>query len=383
MELLFGTLAVLSALLTAIAHVAARALLRRKRRRGGAQPAITVLKPLKGVDDGLFENLCSLAEQRYREFQLVLGAADPDDPALELARELRARYPHVDVEIVAGAAPYGRNPKVANLASMTRRAKHELWLVSDSNVRARPDYLRDVAAEIQRPGVGMVTNVFAAVGAERLGARLENLHSNSWIPTGMGVTQLFARHACVVGKSMLFRRVDLERAGGWWAMRDVLAEDYVLGLRFHAMGLAVVTSPHVIETVNAKWSVERFLARHLRWGQIRRRLAPAAFFAEPLLNPSALALAALLAGAPVCALAALATKLSSDALLARRLTGRFPSLLELALVAPKDLAILGVWCVAMFRREVVWRGHRLRIGPGTVLEERAEERAPLEPAAQL
>jgi ceramide glucosyltransferase len=385
MELTFTVLAALSAALTAISCAAAHAVLRRRRPAAASQPPITVLKPLKGLDDEQVANLVSFAEQDYPRYQLVLGACDPDDPALEVARQVKARYPRLEIEVVAGAAPHGLNPKVTNLASMTRRAAHELWLISDSNVRAEPGYLADVAAEIEQPGVGMVTNIFAGVGARRLGARLENLHLNSWIPAGMGLTQVFTREACVVGKSMLFRRADLERVGGLASMRDVLAEDYVLGLRFAAAGMRVVTSPHVLRTVNASWSVRRFLSRHLRWGQIRRRISPAAFFGEPLINPSVWGLACLAAGAPVAGGAALAVKLLSDASLSRRVLGRAPRPLELAAIPLKDLAILGVWCVAAFRREVVWRGHKLRIGPGTVLEPAVSlepEGRPLAPAAQ-
>ena len=180
---------------------------------------------------------------------------------------------------------------------------------------------------------------------------------------------------------MCFRRADLERVGGLESMRDVLAEDYALGLAFARLGMRVSTSPELIQTVNATWSVERFLARHLRWGQIRRRIAPVAFFGEPLMNPVAWGLGCALAGAPLVGVAAIGSKLLTDALLVRRLTGRFPSLAELAWIVPKDLAMLGVWAIAAFKREVVWRGQRYRIRAGTRLTPCPGGARELDPAA--
>jgi ceramide glucosyltransferase len=322
---------------------------------------------LKGIDDELEENLASFCRQDYPAWQVVLGTADPADPALEVARRVRDRFPRLDLEIVAGAAEFGRNPKVTNLAAMGERARHAHWLIADSNVRVGPGYLRAMAAELARPGVGLVTSPFCGEGERRLGALFENLHLGTWIPAGMCAVQLLTGSACVVGKSMLFRRADLERAGGLEGVRDVLAEDYVIGRRIEALGMKTATSPLVVRTVNASWPLRRFAARHLRWGQIRRRLTPLGFLAEALLYPTPWALALALAGWPALGLSMVAVKVLSDGLVARHVSGRFPAPWKLALVPVKDLLIAALWPVALFKRTLSWRGNRLRIGPGTVL----------------
>ena len=155
----------------------------------------------------------------------------------------------------------------------------------------------------------------------------------------------------------------------------------------HAAGHDVVTSSHVIETVNARWSLRRFLNRHLRWAQIRRRNSTGVFLSEPLLYPLPFAILLALLGAPAIAAGILVVRLVADQLLARRVRGRgYPLRHWLALLL-RDALVAGIWVVAAFRRRVWWRGNLLWIDRGSRLVDphrrETPEPAPLAPEPTL
>ena len=149
-------------------------------------PPVTIFKPLKGLDEELEENLRSFFQLDYPCYQLLFCVADADDPAIAVVRKLLGEFPDHDAQLVVGCPAFGLNPKVESLAAMDRHRKHDVILISDSNVRARPSYLRETACYLAEPGVGLVTNLFAGVGEVHPGAVLENLQLNGFIAGGRG-----------------------------------------------------------------------------------------------------------------------------------------------------------------------------------------------------
>jgi ceramide glucosyltransferase len=377
--LLALTLAVacFSLTLTAVTHASASIILGRER-TSRRDRGISVLKPLKGEDEGLYENLASIARQNYERFEILFGCEDADDPALAVARRVQRDFPHVPMRVLSGPAAVGQNPKVNTLRLLSSRASYDCVLVSDSNVRARPDYLAAMAAELDDPSVGLVSSVLVGEGEQNLGALLDNLHMNTCIVRGVCGAKIVVNHPCVIGKSMLFRLSDLERVGGFALVDDVLAEDYVLGRAFRDNGFRVALSAHRLEAVTVQRSMKDFFARHVRWSQMRRRLLPGLYLFEPMESPipwillSALLVAARghdrATGPLLLALGVgLSFRLLSDGALAAKLRGKSLGPRDYAAIVLKDVLFLAIWAVGGIKRTVSWRGNRRRIVAGSRL----------------
>jgi ceramide glucosyltransferase len=335
-------------------------------------PPVSVFKPLKGMDEGLEANLRSFFEQDYPRFQLIFGVADANDPALGVVKRLMEAYPRQDAALVVGTPGFGLNPKVENLAAMEPYRKYDVVLISDSNVLARPTYLRETACYLADPSVGLVTNIFAGVGERRLGAALENLQINGFVAGNLAAA--FAlRITCVVGKSMMMPAKALEAIGGLASVRNLLAEDQAIGVKVRKAGYAIRLSHHVIDNVNETRDLHWFLNRHSRWLKIRYQMATSTYLIEPLANLTLLGLLwAFASGSPVAwgGLAALWTLgVARDAIQTKWLRGTFPKLRDLPLSLVKDLFMLPIWLDSLVSRKITWRGHKLVIGRFTRLRE--------------
>ncbi|MEM1418211.1 MAG: glycosyltransferase [Myxococcota bacterium] len=338
-----------------------------------ALPPVSLLKPLKGLEDGFDANLRSFFAQRYpASLEILFSATEADDPGLARAKELALEFPDVPVRFIVSDPDFGLNPKVANLAGALRAARYDLVHQSDANVRVPPTYLRDIVGEMVASRASMLTSPVVGVGEATPGAAMENLQLSAFIAPAMCLALKAVRITCVCGKSMLFHRSELEADfGGLASVRNVLCEDFVLGERYKAAGRRLVLSVTPVENVNRDCGVDRFLERHGRWLKMRATLHVPGFVADLLSNPIALAaLAVLLSGFDrgILGAAALLTlaKAAADQV-GVRLT-REPLPLRYAWLGPaKDLLLLPLWLSAVFGRTVIWRGQRLRFGKNTEL----------------
>jgi ceramide glucosyltransferase len=345
---------------------AVASLTRRPKQLSIHPPPVSVLKPLCGSDPGLRQNLESFFRQDHPEFELVFGVVDARDPALEVVRELAQRFPAVRCRVVIHAGRGALNPKIDNLLGMLPRAKYDLALVSDSNVRAPAHYVRELASLYASERPGLVTNLFAGVGEDSLGAALENVQLSGFCAAGIALPTVLG-DPVLVGKSALFSRRRLQRLGGLRRLSDVLAEDFVMGKTFSQAGGRIIVAPTVLENVTHSMTVRAMFARQLRWSMMRFRVLPVAAALEPVASPLALLpLVWLLLGPWAIAWAVILLGLRDlGGWLVLRGSARW--YLPILLAPLRELLVLAVWCVAPLKQHVSWRGKRFRLGAGTLL----------------
>lgn len=251
-----------------------------------SRPGITVLRPMCGIEPLLEEALVSIFTQDYPDYQIVFGIQDPQDPALAVLERVRARFPERDVALVVDSTPHGQNRKVANLINMLPSAKHEVLVISDSDLHLPPTYLDSLLGELQKPGAGMVCSLYAGMAPpksgffERLGA-MQITHA--FLP-GVLMSRLMGRQDCL-GSTVMMTREVLERTGGFHALSELLAEDNALGRKVLALGLEIRLSYAVASATVPESTLQDLWLHETRWTRTIRGLAPYALAASSLQYP--------------------------------------------------------------------------------------------------
>ena len=335
-------------------------------------PAVTLLVPLHGTEFSLEANLRAFAEQEYPAFQLVLGVADEHDAALPFARRLAAACPGTAIDVAIGFEPAARNPKLANVLSMMRYAKHELLVLADSDTLVDPAYLRTITAPLRDPRVGAVTALFSGhpdgTFASRLGAMFMN---EQFIPAAL-VERLLGPLRHCFGPTNAFRAETLRAIGGFEALAPHLADDYMLGNFIAAHGLRVVISSYVVKTTISERSVPALFTHELRWHRTIRGVKPFGYAGVFVTYPIALALiGALLGRSRRRGAFALAAAVASRVFL-QRVAARALHVAPAAMwmTVPRDLLGFALWAWGLGGSSVRWRGADLAIGEGDMLRAR-------------
>ena len=325
-------------------------------------PPISILKPLAGLEENLEENLQGFFEQDYPQHQILFAVRQADDPAAEVVRRLLQRYPQQDAELVTTGEPRFPNAKVWSLHRMAERARHEILVISDSDIRATPRYLRGIAASFADPLVGVSSCPYRAVpgpeGAPRFWSLLEALTLNTEFWCGVLAARLVEGVKFAIGPTMSLRREYLNRMGGFAVVGEYLAEDFVLGQRADRHGYGAELSPHVVDHCIGGQAFRANWRHRVRWARSTRRSRPWGYLGQVFTIPLPFALvllagpAAPLAAVVVAARAAVASAVAGN-LLGDPLTRRYWWLAPAA-----DLASLAVWILGFFGSTVEWRGRR-------------------------
>src|SRR5690242_1509407 len=238
-------------------------------------PSVTILKPLHGLEPRLRENLESFFRQEYpAPFELVFGVRHEHDPALGVVRELAASYPEIPVRTVTSGEPLWPNAKVYSLHCMLGAASHEYLIVSDSDVNVAPNYIASIVRPLLDPKVGLVTCVYRGVPGGGLWSRLEALGMSVELTSGVLVAEMLEGMKFALGPTMATRKECLAQIGGFAALGEYLADDFVLGNRIAEAGYNVVLSREIIDHHVLNESLTSSMQHQVRWAKSTRLSRP-------------------------------------------------------------------------------------------------------------
>ena len=324
-------------------------------------PPATILKPVCGVEKHQRENLRSACIQDYPEFQVVFSVQDADDPALPLLYELRDEFGAARVTVAVENFRTGTNGKINNMIGGLRHARHDVLVISDSDVRLNPDYLKTIIAPLGKADVGCVCTFYKAARADAWYEKIELLTLNADFVTNVLFAHASGASRFCLGASAAIRRSMLEKIGGFECLSDYLVEDYEMGRRIWTIGKKVVIVPYLVDTIVDLKSPAAWWNHQIYWDQNTRAARPFAFFSTALVRsvPFAFLFAVMRLGDPVgLALLIGATGLriiTSALILGWGLKDR-EGVRSLWLLPFRDLSSLATWLLAFTKRTTVWRG---------------------------
>lgn len=317
---------------------------------------ISVLKPLSGAEEGLEANLRSFFEQRYSEFEILFAVRHRDDPAVAVVEALRRDFPLVRCElIVTGEPPYA-NAKVFSLSRMLAAARHDLIVMSDSDIRVSPDMLGSVAAEFSDPSVALATCPYRAIAGRSIWSRLEAEGMNTEFLGGLLVARILLGVDFAVGPTIVARRPVLDTVR-FERLKEYLAEDFVMGKIAAEAGFRVILSRIIVEHRIGSQTFRANMSHRLRWARSTRRSRPLGYVGQIFTNPLPVALllcAAHPAWWPVLVPSVLVRAAAAWAV-SQHVLGE-P--VRWHLVAAQDLLSWIFWIAGFFGNTVMWRGRR-------------------------
>jgi ceramide glucosyltransferase len=238
-------------------------------------PPVTILKPLHGAEEQLAANLESFFEQDYPDYEVIFGVRGPENPAARVAEEVRRKFPKVPSQIVFSGAPEYPNAKVFSLEKMMNASTRSYFIISDSDVRVGPDFLRNTIAPLLDPKVGLITCMYRGIPARDFWSSLEALGLSIEMSSGVMVADMLEGMRFALGPAMAVRRDAMDAIGGIAATADYYSDDFELGNRIWTKGYRVLLSHHVVFNVLTTRPLLRTLGDQLRWMKSTRYSRPA------------------------------------------------------------------------------------------------------------
>lgn len=335
-----------------------------------SQPPVTILKPLRGAEPGLYDHLRSFCIQTYPEYEIVFGVNDPADPACLVIERLAREFPAVNMVTVVDASVHGSNGKISNLMNMLPRASHDLLVMSDSDSYVGSDYLESVVPPLLEPTVGVVTCLYHGIPTRLVWSRLGAMYVNEWYLPTVILAWLFGHQGYVSGQTCCIRRATLEAIGGFPVLVNHLADDHRLGMLVRALGLKIVLSRYMVKAEHHELDLSAVTRHEMRWMRTLRALRPMSLRGIFLTFSLPLAAIGIAVAAAERSISATAWALFGATVVARlmlhfmhRLRGERSLFADLWLLPVRDILLCWVWCRSLFTSRVIWRGDEFTVNP--------------------
>jgi ceramide glucosyltransferase len=335
-------------------------------------PAVTIFKPVHGMEARLEENLESFFRQDYPAFEVVLGARDAGDAGLQVAEKIRQRHPQVKSRIVVSGTPTWPNAKVFSLSKMIPLSANDYFVISDSDVRVSPSFLRDVIPGLLEARIGLVTCPYRGVPAGDIWSTLEALGMSVEMPSGVMVADMLEGIRFALGPAVALRRDALDKIGGIAVTADYYSDDFVLGNLIWAAGYKVIFSHHIIQHVLTPRSLTRTLGDQLRWMKSTRFSRPLGHVGTGLTYAVPFGILGLVGGVATGHLglgvglfsAALMNRVVQSAAVGWGVIGDRRALFLSWLYPVRDLLGFLTWVGSFGSRTFFWRGETYRFSKG-------------------
>jgi ceramide glucosyltransferase len=241
-------------------------------------PPVSNLKPIRGLDPEAYENLASFCRQDYPDYEIVFCIDSDDKAVIAVLERLKESFPERQIRVLYGSSRIATNDKVAKLARLVNEARHEVVVISDSDVRVRPDYLRNVTAPLRDPRVGAVTCFYAPTEISTFTDHLQTAGMTSDFYAGVLVAWQLDGIKFALGTTIATTRARLAGFGGYASIENQPADDLLVGRLIAEQGYEVVLLPYVIETVPDYHSMRALLHKRLRWLVVMRHMRPSGHF---------------------------------------------------------------------------------------------------------
>jgi ceramide glucosyltransferase len=344
-------------------------------------PPVSNLKPVRGLDPEAYDNFASFCRQDYPNYEILFCVTDESDPAYPVLLKLKSDFPQTRIRIVIGSGRNGTNDKVSKLARLVDEAAYEHLVISDSDVRVEPNYLRELVAPLQDPRVGAVTCFYVPSSEATWVQRLQDVGMLSDFYPGILVAWQLDGVKFALGPTISTTRHHLEEFGGYPVLENQPADDLQVGRLITERGHEVVLLPYAIATVPDYSSLRELFLKRLRWITVMRQMRPwgHAGLVFTLGLPWSL-LAVAIAPSAAVALAFFGGYLvfrSILTLIVGSMGLKQPGVGgKLLLIPAWDVIATLIWLTSFTRKSIRWRGQDYRIVNGNLVPAKPAESRP-------